>query len=309
MKIEKFIFIFVIIVFSILIVQNNIIYSYIMNEQNKFYFNNVLECVSDILLKNYDLSFGSYDNNRNLVYTNDLLDKFFLSIKNIYNLSYEELLDIKKNIPFIILLDGDGYYVYSLHQMINKGIMQNQNFEYLSEKKYFCYEENNIIFNFNTNGLVNILYYDDAGNLISELRNIDYIISKKLIDVDNVRKFIIDKINFILLTEMKFLLFEYNNYFKKNFDIGEEDINFLENNILIYFGDFNINNRFNCSIRKLKTLKSNLKLLTLYIFKKNNLLYYTNNIKIAQKYGIIDIFYDEKDVLKKGYFKMENYDD
>lgn len=161
---NKYIVIFLMVVLSIFFVDDMRIRGLQKEQFYEIYLENVIDNALVDAANSMSMTGDKYQEASSGIHPYEILSKFFESISFSLGYHHEDINEFKNYIPFILLIDGDGFYIYKLDEF-KEGTLKIAHRLY--PKEYFSYMDEDAVYGFDTD--LNIHIYDkkDASLILS----------------------------------------------------------------------------------------------------------------------------------------------
>lgn len=163
-RLNKYIIIFLIIILSIFFVDNMRIQS-LQNEQfYRIYLCNVIDNAMVDAANSINVTGDRYrEISVSGINPYEVLTKFFESIAFSLGYNHEDINEFKNYIPFILLMDGDGFYIYKLDEFNYSAEIAHR----LYPKEYFSYMDGDAMYGFDVDFNIDIYDKSDKSLVLS----------------------------------------------------------------------------------------------------------------------------------------------
>lgn len=311
MKIESYIIIFLIFVSGYVITDN-----IKMDKLQKAQFD--YDYVDRIFQNAFEDAFDSflYSDEYNKTQTNELaVERYFTTIKNSLGLSQDELVSMKLHVPFAVVIDYDGFMVYSIKEVKTSNGIENQ-FIYMPKQR-FSHIDNGVLYGFDIRSNIKVRYnlddeiYMESGTieeLLNNSSNSDMFKFLKTKDIEKVIKQLMlkqisDYLNHILKNHITIARAEGYDV-----DIDFDILNRLDKSMvdskgfMVFSSGIAISNTLKYENMEFKKIISTELKPEYYGFKYGNVLYAAKaGEPILEGKEVIDIFSSLKEAASFGY--------
>lgn len=310
---NKYIIIFLLFTLSVFFVDN----LRIENLQNEQFYSIYLENIIDNALidsaNKIRLSGEQHgDTFEHGIHPYDIISGFFDGIKFSLGYNNDDIQEFKIYVPFVLILDGDGFYIYKLDEIHSSNVEISHR---LYPKEYFSYADEDALYGFDTN--LNITIYDKSNRemiatvnaLDNEERNryeSDFAFLKESKLILNMEKLMYAQINNAINTAInshKFLAGKKGVFYDFHWDHHVEDLNLFKHKkgiALMVQGLPISGNRSYEYMRFNKFEVSDTDMI--YGFIKNGIRYCSKKYPETLGYETIETFMNYEEATKSGYY-------
>lgn len=154
---NKYIIIFLMVILSVFFIDNMRIQSLQHEQFYRIYLCNVIDNAMVDAINSVNTTGERYrEISLSGINPYEILAKFFESISFSLGYHQEDITEFKNYIPFILLIDSDGFYVYKLDEFNQSGEIAHR----LYPKEYFSYMDEDAMYGFDVD--LNIAIYDKS---------------------------------------------------------------------------------------------------------------------------------------------------